>query len=120
MKNQVLATLIRGRDIFAARGGAKRALMNGYGQVCANGAICVADLEASGRRVPERGPIFWSDVDPGMTCNRSSDHAAMALYAVAVEQHGTSAVTFNNRDSTTLDDVLALFDKAIGRLEEQA
>jgi len=110
--------LVKARDVFAERGGAKGELeLAGTGQVCALGALNVA---ASGAVT-----ALWQWCDVDGTAHYVVDvpgwWAAKKLLDEQVSDHYEhNVVTLNNDLDTTNDDVLVLFDKAIAGLEEKA
>ncbi len=94
--------LIKARDIFAKHGGAKGTLQDKAGKVCLQGAINWAQTGH---------PRDW---DWGSQMN----DAYLIINDIILEfderYYGTAG-SFN--DSHTIDDVLAVFDKAIARTE---
>ncbi len=98
--------LVKSRDVFAERGGVKHCLSL-RGNVCAVGAINVADHGSSEWRSNEESLDSVIEVC-GLLNNQ-----------LANSDDGYSIVEFNNEMLTTKDDVLAVYDKAIAALEEK-
>lgn len=110
--------LVAARDEFAAHGGAKHWLVLYVGgeqdyQVCAMGAVNMA----------EHGNAAW-EWDEDSFCQAQQVQKLLDRHApetpIAIRRFASRIVHYNNREDTTKDDVLAVFDKAIAEYEETA
>jgi hypothetical protein len=108
MNNEVRQLLVKARDGYADHGGAKLALRDVRGRVCAVGAVYEAEGE---------GPL-------GLSMSAAVTGALTVLSDAAVEQYPEygetlgALVRVNDDPRVTPEEILAIYDKAIARVEE--
>jgi len=107
----VYELLVSARNIYAERGGAKGELEKlDTGQVCGAGALNIAAT----------GSAMWWPLVMSPQLAEEWVIANHLLNELVGSKDGFGFSHFNDRQNVTKNDVLAMFDKAIAGLEEQA
>ncbi len=104
--------LTKAREELATRGLAKGILMDEDGRVCARGALLVAVDPTTTYESVGLADDAWASIMPA---DNLLSQVVWMRDPQAEGWRSAAMVDFNNRPETTLEDVLGVFDEAIGR-----